>query len=124
MFGLLVSNAGSHFSKTMVEKCKAILDKHHKRYFVFMMNNLNEVKLGNFPEIQVYVVISCFNNSCFSTKEFHRLVVTPMDLEVAFDEVSISEYNFDLNHPRSLALGEGYSEEKINEEKKEKDKLP
>ncbi len=77
-----------------------------------MMNNLNEVKLGNFPEIQVYVIISCFNNSCFTTKEFYSLVVTPMDLEVAFDEVSISEYNFDLNHPRNLSFGEEENEAK------------
>lgn len=76
-----------------------------------MMNNLNEVKLGNFPEIDVYVVISCFNNSCFTTKDFYRLVVTPMDLEVAFDNVSIGEYNFDLSHPRNLTKHQG--EEKM-----------
>lgn len=47
-------------------------------------DNLNEVKLGNFPEIQAYVVISCPNNSLFALKDFHRLVVTPIDIEVAF----------------------------------------
>jgi hypothetical protein len=35
-----------------------------------------------------------------------------MDLEVAFDEVSISEYNFDLNHPRNLSFGEEENEVK------------
>lgn len=37
-------------------------------------------------------------------KDFYRLVVTPMDLEVAFDNVSISDYNFDLNHPRNIEI--------------------
>lgn len=43
-------------------------------------DNLNEVKLGNFPEIEVYVIVSCFNHSLFLVKDFHRHVVTPTDL--------------------------------------------
>lgn len=49
VFGLLVSNAGTEFCQKSVEKCKKLLEKHNKKYYVFMMNNLNEVKLGNFP---------------------------------------------------------------------------
>ena len=53
--------------------------------------------MGNFPEIEVYVVLSCYNYSLYGTKDFYRLVVTPYDLEVAFGEGSYEEYQFDLN---------------------------
>ncbi len=32
------------------------------------MNNLNESKLGNFPEIDVYIIISCYRTSIIDTK--------------------------------------------------------
>ena len=50
------------------------------------LDNLNEVKLGNFGEIEVYIIISCHNHSLFSVKDFHRLVVAPIDLEIAFEK--------------------------------------
>lgn len=59
------------------------------------IDNLNEVKLGNFPEIEVYVIISCYQHSLFGVKDFHRLVVTPNDLESAFGGRPFDEYSFD-----------------------------
>lgn len=75
------------------------------------MNNLNQVKLGNFPEIEVYVIISCYNHSLFGLKQFHRLVVTPNDLMVAFEGRQFDQYIFDCRVDISAV--------KIEEEHKE-----
>lgn len=67
----------------------------HDEYLSIYKDNLNEVKLGNFPEIEVYVIISCYNHSLFGLKDFHRLVVTPNDLQTAFEARPFDEYAFD-----------------------------
>ena len=56
--------------------------------------------MGNFPEIEVYVVVSCFNNCLYGLKDFHRLVVTPTDLEIAFAGRAFNEYSFDMKVSR------------------------
>lgn len=50
-----------------------------------MINNITEPKLGNFSEIDVFVIVSCPNHSLYSEKEFHRLIITPYELELALD---------------------------------------
>ena len=42
-----------------------------------MLDNLNEAKLGNFPEIDAYVIIACYNNIILDTKKFYKLIITP-----------------------------------------------
>jgi diphthamide biosynthesis protein 2 len=41
------------------------------------LDNINEAKLGNFPEIQAYVIISCYRNALIDTKTYYKLVITP-----------------------------------------------
>lgn len=70
------------------------------------------MKLGNFPEIEVYVIVSCYNHSLFGIKDFHRLVVTPNDLQVAFQDRPFDSYTFDC---AAVEQGETAEEEKEDE---------
>ena len=63
----------------------------------------------------MYVVISCFNNCLFGLKDFHRLVVTVTDIEVAFGGRSFDDYSFDLRSEPPV-LPEVKVEEKEKEE--------
>ena len=57
------------------------------------------MKLGNFPEIEAYVVISCHNCSLFNEADMHKLVITPFDLTLAFSEdTPFGNYDFDLHN--------------------------
>ncbi len=79
------------------------------------VDNLNECKLGNFPEIEVYIIVSCHSHSLYVQKDFCRLVVTPFDVLMSFDKQKISAYNFDLNNPfylESLQEQRGKASEK------------
>ena len=58
IFGILVSNPSTEFCQKQILKCRNILEKRKLKNFTFMMSNfffyqdnLNECKLGNFPEI-------------------------------------------------------------------------
>lgn len=53
-----------------------------KKYYTFVMGRLNEAKLCNFPEIDVYCLISNEDHSIIKPKTFHVPVVTPYELEL------------------------------------------
>lgn len=44
------------------------------------MNSLNEPKLGNFPEIEAYIIISCYRHNIIETKTYYKLIITPFQL--------------------------------------------
>lgn len=51
------------------------------------MNKLNEAKLKNFPEIDVYVVISCPKSCFYEYSEFYKVILLPYELQIAFGEL-------------------------------------
>lgn len=59
--------------------------KINEKIILFLSDNINEAKLGNFPEIDAFVIISCYNNSIIDEKQFYKLVITPFDLVCAMD---------------------------------------
>lgn len=52
----------------------------------YIIDNLSEAKLGNFPEIEAYVIISCYNSSIIDEKQYYKLLITPFDLMYALDD--------------------------------------
>jgi diphthamide biosynthesis protein 2 len=49
------------------------------------VGKLNPAKLANFPEIDVYTLIACPENSLLDSRDFYRPVITPFELEVALN---------------------------------------
>lgn len=89
-------NVSAKFVKDVLKRCKALVRARNKKYFTFsmstyfifvMIDNLSEAKLGNFPEIEVYVIISCYNSAIIDEKQYYKLMITPFDLLFALDEV-------------------------------------
>jgi diphthamide biosynthesis protein 2 len=56
------------------------------------MSNFTETKLNNFPEIDCFVVISCYKNSLFDLKKFFKLLITPFELEIALTGEGFNNY--------------------------------
>ena len=50
------------------------------------MNKLNEPKIKNFSEIDIYVVASCPESSFFEYKDFDKVILTPFELAIALEE--------------------------------------
>ncbi|CAD8087885.1 unnamed protein product [Paramecium primaurelia] len=86
-FGILINNSTAKYTKNAYKACKQILKNNQKKYFTFSMNSLNEAKLGNFPEIEAYIIISCYRNSIIDTKKYYKLIITPFQLLQAFSDV-------------------------------------
>ncbi len=68
-------------------------------------------KLGNFLQVDLFVLLSCPQTSLLSSREFLRPIVTLGELEMGMEERAIIGYTF--AHPTisslSPALGEGGS---------------
>jgi diphthamide biosynthesis protein 2 len=53
-----------------------------KSYYTFVMGRLNEAKLCNFPEINVFCLLANDDNALVPPKTFHVPLVTPYELEL------------------------------------------
>ncbi len=49
------------------------------------MGKPNVPKLANFPEVDVFVLVACPENSVITSREFLQPIITPLELEVALN---------------------------------------
>ena len=85
LVGILVATLGVANYLDMIERLKATIKAAGKKYYTFIVGKLNPAKLANFPEIDVYTLIACPENSLLNAKDFYRPVITPFELEVALN---------------------------------------
>lgn len=85
LIGIVLVNPLIENATTILDDVIKILKLNNKKYFIFSLNSLNEFKLANFPNIDVFVQISCPWTSIRSYYEFYKVVITPFELIEAFD---------------------------------------
>ncbi|XP_032231590.1 2-(3-amino-3-carboxypropyl)histidine synthase subunit 2 [Nematostella vectensis] len=81
--GIVVGTLGVADYLKIIERLKKVLAIAGKKSYVFVMGKLNVAKLANFLEIDVFVLVSCPENSLIDSKEFYKPVVTPYEMEIA-----------------------------------------
>ncbi|KAJ8010677.1 hypothetical protein DPEC_G00077610 [Dallia pectoralis] len=81
--GILVGTLGVACYLSIIEQLKETIHRAGKKSYMFAMGKLNVAKLANFPEIDIYVLIACPENSLLDSSEFYKPVVTPFEMEVA-----------------------------------------
>ena len=72
-FGIIVMNSHIGNYNEEISGLKQLLKRNKKKYFVFTMNKLNEAKIKNFPEVDVFVVISCPQSCFYDYREFYKV---------------------------------------------------
>ena len=87
IFGIVVMNSNVANYKNELKGITSLLDRHEKKHYTFTMNKLNEAKLKNFPEIDVYIVISCPKSCFYEYSEFYKTIILPYELRIAFGEI-------------------------------------
>lgn len=86
IFGILINTPTLlAFQKAFI-RVKELLTKSKKKYYMVAMNNITEAKLGNFPDIEVFVILSCSNHSLYAEKDLYRIVITPYELELVLND--------------------------------------
>lgn len=67
----------------VVERLKSVAKYAGKKTYTISVGRLNPAKLANFPEIDVFVLVACPENSVIDFKEYYRPIVTPFEFELA-----------------------------------------
>ncbi|KAH9895870.1 diphthamide biosynthesis protein [Cubamyces lactineus] len=83
VIGILVGTLGVANYLPLIAHLRDIIKKAHKKSYTVTVGKPNPAKLGNFLEIECFVLVACPENSMLDAKEFLRPIVTPYELEVA-----------------------------------------
>ena len=83
--GLLVGTLGVSRYRDIIDRVLDAVKASGKKAYTFLVGKPNVPKLANFPEIDVFVLIACPENSIVGAKEFMQPVITPFELDVALN---------------------------------------
>lgn len=67
----------------VLESVKRLIVSSGKKPYVFAVGKINEAKIANFAEVDVFCLVACPENSIFDSREYHAPIVTPFELEIA-----------------------------------------
>ncbi|CAN8065523.1 unnamed protein product [Agarophyton chilense] len=81
--GIIPGTLGVSGNTDIIERCKQLVSFAGKRPYVILVGKPNPVKLANYPEIDVFVLVACPLNGLIDDKEYLRPIVTPFELEAA-----------------------------------------
>lgn len=84
--GIVAGTLGVAHTRDMIALLKTLLKNAGKKSYTFVVGKLNPAKLGNFLEIDVFVLVACPQNSLLDSSEFYRPIVTPFEMEVACNQ--------------------------------------
>ena len=71
--------------------------------------------MANFPEIDVFVLVACPENSLFDSKEYLRPIITPFELDVALNSDREWTGDYLANFSNLLPEGKAYQDFKKSE---------
>ncbi|XP_019386158.1 PREDICTED: diphthamide biosynthesis protein 2, partial [Crocodylus porosus] len=81
--GILVGTLGVAGYREALRHLRDMLRRAGKRSFTLAVGKPSPAKLANFPELDVFVLVACAQNSLLDSHDFYRPVVTPFELELA-----------------------------------------
>ncbi|XP_033340908.2 diphthamide biosynthesis 2 isoform X1 [Megalopta genalis] len=83
--GIIVATLGIKDYLETLTMVKNILKNKNKKCYILSIGKINPMKLANFPEIDVFVMITCPENEMFDSREFLKPILMPYEVELAFN---------------------------------------
>ena len=80
----------------VIQNLSDLITKVGKRVYIFSIGKPNPAKLGNFLDIDVFILVACPENSLLDSKEFLRPIITPFEALLAFGDLEWTGL-YDLN---------------------------
>ncbi|KAK6519468.1 Diphthamide biosynthesis protein 2 [Arthrobotrys megalospora] len=86
IFGILINTLSSNNYLSTIKTLQTLLAKHYKKSYLVTVGKLNAAKLANFAEVEVWIVIGCWESAVVDERrEMWRVVVTPWEVTAALD---------------------------------------
>ena len=117
--GIIAGTLGVSGNTEVIERCKKVIKAADKRCYIMLVGKINPAKLANFPEIDVFVLVSCPQNILFDGRDYFQPVITPLELEAALlrdGDIFTDSYSADFRELLSRELGELTTENDDNVE--------
>ncbi|XP_023029970.1 diphthamide biosynthesis 2 [Leptinotarsa decemlineata] len=98
--GIVIGTLGVKNYLRVIERVKKLISLRGKKYYLISVGKPTVAKLANFPELDIYVVITCSMSEIYENRDFYKPIATPFDIEVALnaDEDKPLEFSYDFNH--------------------------
>ena len=84
--GVLVGTLGVSRYRDIIDRTHAAIKHSGKKVYTFLVGKPNVPKLANFPEIELFVMVACPENSVIDSKDFMQPVITPYELDIALNK--------------------------------------
>lgn len=81
--GIVAGTLGISGNLSIIDRCKRAIESSGKRWYLLLVGKPTVPKLGNFHEIDVFVLVACPQSTLVDSKEYLRPIVSPLELEVA-----------------------------------------
>ncbi|XP_076355069.1 diphthamide biosynthesis 2 isoform X1 [Tachypleus tridentatus] len=82
IIGILVGTLAVSNYRDIIDRLKTIIKLAGKKSYTLAMGRINPAKIANFPEIDVFVLVACGENSLIDSKEYYKPIVTPFEVEL------------------------------------------
>ena len=84
--GILVGTLGASRYSNVINQVRQRVKEAGKKVYTFIVGKPNVPKLANFPEVDIYVLVACPENSLLESSDFYRPIITPFELDVALNK--------------------------------------
>ena len=110
MLGVIVGSMGLSGSivQSIITRLCLLISAANKKHVVFIMGKLNESKLCNFPEIDLFCLITNEDVAVIKPKTFPVPVITPWELEIGLEARELQGF-YDQDVTSLLQGDEGLS---------------
>lgn len=112
--GIVVGTLGASDYLGAVDRLKELAKQRGKKLYIIAVGKPSVTKLANFPEIDIFVLIACPENSLLDSKEFYRPIVTPYEVELACNANREWSQDYVLEFQHLLLGGRHYQEVEDN----------
>eukprot|EP00928_Gymnodinium_smaydae_P087353 TRINITY_DN71628_c0_g1_i1.p1 TRINITY_DN71628_c0_g1~~TRINITY_DN71628_c0_g1_i1.p1 ORF type:complete len:532 (+),score=96.72 TRINITY_DN71628_c0_g1_i1:82-1596(+) len=80
--GLVLAATGSRHQEAVADRLEMLLQRAGRRTYRFVVGRLTPEKLGNFPDVELFVSLASVENFPWHAKEFMVPIASPYEVEV------------------------------------------
>ncbi|CAH1971071.1 unnamed protein product [Acanthoscelides obtectus] len=97
--GIVIGTLGVKNYLNVIARMKELINLSRKKYYIISVGKPTVAKLANFPELDVYVMVTCAMNEIYDSRDFCQPIATPFDVEIALNNsLNNITFSYDYNH--------------------------
>ncbi|XP_067932326.1 2-(3-amino-3-carboxypropyl)histidine synthase subunit 2-like [Watersipora subatra] len=113
IIGIIVGTLAVADYLSIHKRLKELIKKAGRKSYTIVVGKLNSAKLANFMEVDMFVLVGCAENVLVDSKEYFKPIITPYELELAYNPSR--EWNGDYTTDFQTLLPNGSNHQALPE---------